>query len=710
MVNYVNDVLTFPFPAGGTQFCLNTEIFQQIHDLLTSPGLLELEPGLKFCRTVTKNNEVRTKTRHQDLAENKMQVLYIPETGSAQLRPSIEGHKLNRTILIHRIPEQLDNKIEENPLLGVYVLCETTKEVFGARWRKRFFWETDKKHLYKNEVIKYMLYLGSVDDLKKNNRGSMQPITEVEKPRWFVYKRRVAGFTHVQKGKKLDFVMGILIRRNKKDPLMIDIRWYQDYNTKSKKSTAINRDNAKEIENFLDKTEDSSKISENAELIAEIRKHVPAIPLESCLSSSEVMPYLGPSLDHIATSQKTLDQKIQLCCIEFFEHMLSRYKQNPCITFNDIKLQNWSYDEQTKQCNQNDTKAINNPGIHTSDYLAPWLDNNNKQQLPPHAARDLYAMGCSIANMLDLHEQSIIKNNIHYNISIQLRIAYIRKISRNIQGYAEKNKNNQTTLNNATYIEHTVLPALRQSLTLSKQDILFISAVNYLKDQNITVDQQKFTHEENKKAFTYAVFGAKNYLDQHESKKSKSKGKAVTKEFLKKLVSITPDQDSTTYVTAVNNTIETSVKGSRFFSKQSSRRGIFKAYCSSNHPPETNTSSYLSDLTQMRLSRLLNVKDTIEETAKLNRTLALFLSGDSSELHYRVLQKAIQYLECSKSGRLGKRLVRRFVKEKLCEQRYIAPGSMQNILNEMVMSQTGFFGGNKSRREFFGEFISSPTS
>jgi hypothetical protein len=424
------------------------------------------------------------------------------------------------------------------------------------------------------------------------------------------------------------------------------------------------------------------------------------------------MPYLGPSLNEIAEDPNvTLDQKI-IMCIKFFEHIASEYKlyasENPnssTLGFYDIKPHNFSFDiNGTQKCVQNDTKAKNcDPERHTKRYLAPWLDKvplrNSTKSIP---ARDLYAMGQSVMEIF--RQDRICKKNSKPLEKLQR--FYLEKIANDMISYAQKNQNNNN-LDNRDHIEKTIIPSLNTIQT--QGDALFTFAVIYLAQNKTPIDAEKQAaieaDPEKKNIFTCAVFGAKAYLDQPQIKNDKTIGKWAVKRFLTRLVKIEPvsAEQTDSYKDNVYKEINKSVKASHFFSRNS-RRAIFNTYCPKNDSfsPQENQIDHMYQATQKRIDNLVKLDDDTKD-----RLTNIFLSNNNKDLRFKVLEKAIQYLECSKAGWFGKKSVRNLIKSLSGDDRI----NDEVIIDEVhltVNDYVFFKGVNKTRRAFFGEFVPQP--
>ncbi|MCD8542200.1 MAG: hypothetical protein LRY69_01815 [Gammaproteobacteria bacterium] len=434
----------------------------------------------------------------------------------------------------------------------------------------------------------------------------------------------------------------------------------------------------------------TTELINNHAFIGTIREVVPSLPLEADHSSSERGPYLGPSLTAMLKSPTVLfSEKIDMS-IAFFEYIASEYDRYPTMTgFFDIKPDNFSYNRSTKTCDQNDKKARVNNGFRTGKYLMPsWKRGDSV------ASRDLWAMGQSLREIVESSD-----DKKEYDAFA------LTKIWTDIQRTARLTKE-VSTFDNATYIKETVLPALNDIKTkksFSSEEKLSISAENYLKD---TLKDPYFTlpaNEANKAVFTCAVLGAKAYLDQHQRKDSSSKGKAKVEAFLQTISQLSPNLGADQYRQQVTNAInEAAPKKSclspRFFSS-SSRQALFSAYCSpvAQNGQTFTPEQYLRALTRKRLGKLLpNVTEN-----DLNLAVDVFLGGESDSLRFQVLQKSVEYLECSKSGWLGRRAVKKLARS-VCEAEKITDAFVRSEV-ELSIQNLGLFKycSSKRRQEFF---------
>ena len=691
-----------PDESQGGSHSIHSNILNDVRFLFTNIEGRVLKPGMKFCRNYAKSSKESRK--------KQIRVLEIRPEGSPIFHDSIaaEDLYLKHSIFIHKTPEQLKSSQTSNTALvddgadnlGVWLLCESTSDDkigIGYRNRHRRI-DTQDKWLVANCVVKYMLYLGTVADFRKTTELNFTPF---ENPRWAVYKRRVHNYIFVHKGKASESRRrGIFISKSGEETI---IRWAQNGATLEKliKNDAINEKPA--LKEFWS----SNKVqSAHPDVLTEI-KSIAGITGESDLSTFEVMPYLGPSLYDIAADSKvTLFEKITMC-IAFFEHIASEYEgyreKNPepsTLGFYDIKPDNFSFDiHGTKECVQNDTKAKNRqPTMHTKRYTAPWVCGSlNKQKSIP--ARDLYAMGKSVMEILELHQNKKRQNNSERLEPLQ--ILFLKKMANDIMSRATANQDNKN-LDNAAYIRETIIPSLQDASV--SDNILFSSAVNYLREKHALIDDEKKkaikADKKKKNIFTCAVFGAKAYLDQHQMKNDKTTGKDAVNNFLKDLVSIDSILDTTSYKKAVEDKIETSKKGSNSFSKRS-RHNIFNAYS----PPtifagQKNLTDHIREATEERIYNLGTRDDAV-----FYRTMNIFLSNDNQNLRFKVLEKAIQYLECSEAGWLGKKAVRGLIKT-LSQSEAIEDECIIKEVDLTVNACVFFKGINKTRTAFFGDFLS----
>lgn len=422
--------------------------------------------------------------------------------------------------------------------------------------------------------------------------------------------------------------------------------------------------------------------------------------------TSEYAPYLGPSLEQIAESNSFTEYQTMEMCIAFFECILSEYDKNNHQDFCDIKPSNFCYDITHKTCEQCDKKAIGDPKICTDKYLPRWLQQNhaygiNTRYTGPReyytlASRDLWAMACSL-------------NKISGNIQPLIKIATdMKKI-------ANKTKLLTSGFSNQQYIKETVLPNLRKVQKTVSPDIkLDELALEYIKTKMILPDNLHLpVNESNKAIFVCAVLGAKAYLDQHERKGSQSKGKKAVEEFLKKIIDFDPDAAPQIYTHQIRQQIEKTIQGSdsapcsRFFSL-SSRRHMLRTYCPSSLTDEYTGKTkdirhHINMLTQMRLTKIF--KPNREQEAFTHRMYTMLLgSRQDDTLQSKVLQTAVQYLECSKAGYFGKKAIREFIYT-LCQE--------ENMSNEDICEQIslvtkgGLFSRAKMRKEFFAPYLAT---
>ncbi|MBP9726270.1 MAG: hypothetical protein KBD83_02220 [Gammaproteobacteria bacterium] len=704
-----------PDGSQGGSYNIHSDILKGVRSLFDNIGGLVLKPGMKFCRNYAKSGK--------EPRNIQIRVLQIQPEGSPIFHPSItnEGLDLKHSIFIHKTPEQLGSSQATNtPLanddhnLGVWLLCESISNnhnQIGIGHRTTHRHETDDgdERFVSNCVVKYMLYLGAVSDFQKQNREVVQdPFTN---PQWAVYKRRVKNYTFVVEIRSSTDVeacskTGIYISESGEDTI---IRWMQNssLHTKSIKTSDMKKNPS--LAQFLSRGE---KWSTNGEVLKKI-KSIAGITGESDFSTFEVMPYLGPSLYDIAEDPKVmLSQKIEMC-IQFFEHIASEYEgykgENPessTLGFYDIKPDNFSFDiHGTKKCVQNDTKAKNtDPHTRTTYYTAPWAFDrkgslNQKKSIP---ARDLYAMGKSVINILQLHQKSQ-KNSKPLE---QLQMSFLKKIADDIMSHATAEQNNKD-FDNADYIRATIIPSLKDSY--ASDDSLFSFAVNYLKEKNILMNDENKTaieaDPEKKNIFTCAVFGAKAYLDQHQKGNDKTTGKDAVNDFLKALVDINTvsSDESTKYKASVEAEIEQSKKGSNRFSNRS-RRAIFNTYCPTELTISQNTKTdHIREATEARICNLVGIKD---DAASERLAAVLLYPNDSKSLRFKVLEKAIQYLECSEAGWLGKKAVRGLI-HTLSEPEEIQDACIIKEVKSTVNACVFFKGINKTRTAFFGDFFKS---
>ncbi len=708
-----------PDGSPGGFYNIHSNILEGVGSLFKNIQGLVLEPGMKFCRNYAKSGK--------ELRNKQIRVLQIRPEGSPIFHRSIANEDLNlqHSIFIHKTPEQLRSSQALNARLagddrdlGVWLLCESTSDdKVGIGYRNRHRYEASKndKSLVSNCVVKYMLYLGAVSDFQKQNIEDVHdPFTH---PQWAVYKRRVKNYTFVEQ-----IIASTDVAACSKRAIYISesgegrtIQWMQNriLHTKSIQYSDIQKNpSLAQLAQFLSRRE---KWSTNGEVLKEI-KSIAGITGESDLSTFEVMPYLGPSLYDIAEDPKVmLSQKIEMC-IQFFEHIASEYegyrRENPessTLGFYDIKPDNFSFDiHGTKKCVQNDTKAKNTePHWRSPGYTAPWvLDGcgslNQQKSIP---ARDLYAMGRSVMKILQLHQKapSQKKSNRLDELKIEkLQILFLKKMANDIMSHATANQDKKD-LDNVHYIKETIIPFLKDSYL--PDDILFSSAVNYVNEKHTPIDDEKKkaikADREKKNIFTSAVFGAKAYLDQHQMKNDKTTGKDAVNNFLKDLVSIDSTLDAALYKKDVEDKVKISKKGSNSFSKRS-RHNIFNAYS----PPtslagQRNQTDHIREATEERICNLGTRNDAI-----FYRTMNIFLLNDKESLRFKVLEKAIQYLECSEAGWLGKKAVRGLINT-LSSSEAIKDECIVQQVDLTVNACVFFKGTNKTRTEFFGEFLRS---